>query len=46
MGTIIKEGYEKLDDNYKLFVNEQIDKLFELQEKEKQKYIKGLDNGD
>lgn len=46
MGTIIKEGYEKLDDNYKLFVNEQIDKLFELQEKEKQKYINGLDNGD
>ena len=46
MGSIIKTGYEKLDDNYKLFVREQIDKLFELQEKEKEKYINGLDNGD
>ena len=39
-------GYEKLDDNYKLFVQNQIEKLLELQEKEKEKYINGLDNGD
>ena len=44
--SLIMTGYEKLDDNYKLFVQNQIEELLELQEKEKQKYINGLDNGD